>query len=592
MTLNRNKNSKKKQKVQDNRAEDDKFNESPQSSSNDYDDFYKQELEKTEKELTDMRVEFNREKGLKKQLEEEKRKLDAKVQKLEGELLNEKQNAQNLRGTIKREYEKQLEKEKQEFGLKLKNLETKVRKLEGESLNEKQNTQNLRGIIKREYEGREKERQEFGLKSKNLEAKIQKLEVELSNEKRKTQRQLEREKQEFDPKLKNLEEKAKYYQQNYDQLKEGYDRLQLAKKNMETDMENNINNLDQQLRDQEKNFKQQFMQVNEKYKKNINNIKQKLDEKGNGLRELEDENLKLREEASKYQSALGVATNIRLGDGDQNHSVKLKQDILKLQVTLENYVTHLKPNMNINIRKVQELARKYGCLNKITAKNPNKLFIKAVLQRKVLDLVVYEFFCEISKFQDQSSKLESDIDLKANELLNLIRLFSTTRVGTDEVIDASIVKIRQQVYGILGNRGFNNIIDNDGNIRMHDFIAYTSKKLNKIMSQYREIKDINRKEQVDAMAPKLIQDIYKIFWFRANVQEPKIIMKYFLSNRKIDPNMMQGTWNDDEINKLRVDICYFPLVGRNFNSSDVRIYTPAKVFPRDISASNETNDDE
>src|SRR5438034_11483035 len=103
---------------------------------------------------------------------------------------------------------------------------------------------------------------------------------------------------------------------------------------MEIDMENNINNLEQQLRDQRRNYMQDVKQVQEKYKKNINTIRQKLDEKGNGLRELEDENTKLKEEASKYQSALGVATNVRLGDGDQNHSVKLKQDILKLQNSL------------------------------------------------------------------------------------------------------------------------------------------------------------------------------------------------------------------------------------------------------------------
>ncbi|PKY52800.1 hypothetical protein RhiirA4_408595 [Rhizophagus irregularis] len=104
-----------------------------------------------------------------------------------------------------------------------------------------------------------------------------------------------------------------------------------------------------------------------------------------------------------------------------------------------------------------------------------------------------------------------------------------------------------------------------------------------MMNQYREINDINRKKQVDAMAPKLIQDIFKLFWFRTNVQEPEIKIEYFKSNCIIDPNMMKGTWNDDdEINKLRVDICYFPLVGRDFDSSDVRIYTPAKVFPREI----------
>src|SRR5204862_3237077 len=124
-------------------------------------------------------------------------------------------------------------------------------------------------------------------------------------------------------------------------------------------------------------------------------------------------------------------------------------------------------------------------------------------------------------------------------------LFSTTRVGTDEVVNAAAIKIRQQVYGILGNHGFNDIIDSNGNIYTHDFISYASNELNKIMNQYRKIKDIHKKDQVEAMAPKLIQDIYKLFWFRVNVQEPTVETQFF-KNDKIDPEMMKGMWNEED----------------------------------------------
>ncbi|GBB90867.1 hypothetical protein RclHR1_00180005 [Rhizophagus clarus] len=623
------KRSKKKSKVQ---AEYDEFfsqtRKEIQFNDSEYEFAFKRELTKTEYELSEKVVEFNQlkdelegkvrklegelsnerqrfddlieesKKGCERQLEEEKRKfnleiktLKEKTQKLEYEL--SKEIGENKKG-----HERQLEKKKQESNSELKTLE-KVRRLEYELSKEKQKFHDSKKKYDEQLEREKREKRNFDSKSKNLEAKVNELKGKLSKEKqniqnsretikREYEKQLEREKQVFDSRLKDLEEMAKFHQQNFNQLKKNYDELQLAKKDTETNMKNNITNLDQQMRVQEKNFRLQFDQANKKYKENINSMKQKLNEKGNGLRELEENNLKLKEEASKYQSALGVATNICLGDGDQNHSVKLKQDILKLQKTLENYVTHLKPNIKINIEQAQKLAQEYGCLNEITAKNPNKLFIRAVLQRKVLDLVC-EFSRDFVKFQGRTSKFESDIDSKARELLSLIKLFSITRVGTDEVIDASIVKIRQQIYGILGNRGFNNIIDDDGNTRMHDFIVYASNKLNNIMNQYREINDINRKEQVDAMAPKLIQDIYKLFWFRVNVQEPKIKIEYFESSSIIDPDTMKGMWNDDEIDKLRVDICCFPMVGRDFDSSDVRIYAPAKVFPRNISVSNETN---
>ncbi|PKK67351.1 hypothetical protein RhiirC2_573046 [Rhizophagus irregularis] len=518
-------------KLQNNQVENDEINDfSPQT---------KKELDFNDPNHYNngTQIKNNEENALLEELNKTKEscnELEQSLKNIKGELSQEKKNSQK--------YKKQLEKEK-------KTLNEKVRKLEGDLLQERQNFNFLIG--------------------KN-----------------------QKEKQEFDSKLKVLEEN---HQRNTNQLNDRYNELESIKKNMKTHMENNINNLEQQLRDQRTKFQQEFKQAHEKYKKNINNIRQKLDEKGNGLRDLEDENARLKEEASKYQSALGVATNTRLGDGDQNHSIKLKNDILKLQNTLDNYVTHLKPNMDLNIKEIQKLAQEYGCLNEITAENPNKIFVKAILQRKVLDYVrgfSHELhnLIESQKITRGPLTLESDIVSKASELLKLINFFSVTRAGTDEVTDASMIKIRQQVYGILGNRGFNNIIDDDGNMRMHDFIALVSNELNKMMNHYRKINDPNRKEQVDAMAPKLIQDIYKLFWFRVNVQEPKTECEYF-ENVMINPGTMKGSWNEDEIDKLRVDICYFPLVGRNLNSSDAKIFTLAKVFPRYISDSNEPNEE-
>ncbi|CAI2200636.1 16055_t:CDS:1, partial [Funneliformis geosporum] len=148
--------------------------------------------------------------------------------------------------------------------------------------------------------------------------------------------------------------------------------------------------------------------------------------------------------ASKYQSALGVATNTRLDDDDQNHAVKFKQDILNLQKSLEDYVTHLKPNMNIDIEKVKILAKEYGCLNEIS--ESDKLFIKAILQRIKLDQVQNYSF-RLSEYSNVA--LELDIDIKSRELLELMEKLSKTRVGADKVIDAAAIKIRQQIYGSL-----------------------------------------------------------------------------------------------------------------------------------------------
>ena len=125
------------------------------------------------------------------------------------------------------------------------------------------------------------------------------------------------------------------------------------------------------------------------------------------------------------------------------------------------------------------------------------------------------------------------------------------------------------------------MIGPDGNICTHNFVCFASNELNRIMNNYRKINDVNKKEKVEAMAPELIQDIYKLFWFRLNVQEP-ITEIHFFGNDKFDPDTMIGMRYEEKVDQLYVDICYFPLVGRSLDSSDKKIYTPTKVFPRDI----------
>ena len=61
----------------------------------------------------------------------------------------------------------------------------------------------------------------------------------------------------------------------------------------------------------------------------------------------------MKKQASKYQSALGAATTYQLGDDDKNNSVSLNEDIVRLQDTLEDYVTSLRSKTEINYKKVK-----------------------------------------------------------------------------------------------------------------------------------------------------------------------------------------------------------------------------------------------
>ncbi|PKY39923.1 hypothetical protein RhiirA4_394038, partial [Rhizophagus irregularis] len=77
------------------------------------------------------------------------------------------------------------------------------------------------------------------------------------------------------------------------------------------------------------------------------------------------------------------------------------------------------------------------------------------------------------------------------------------------------------------------------------------------------------------MAGDIIRKVVTLFWFRLKVQEPVADKFWFKNMDKIDPNTMEGKWEDNDIDNIVVDICYFPLIA---NSSTRQIYTPAKVL--------------
>ncbi|CAB5391019.1 unnamed protein product [Rhizophagus irregularis] len=195
--------------------------------------------------------------------------------------------------------------------------------------------------------------------------------------------------------------------------------------------------------------------------KKIDKKNEKLDAKQENINELKKNNVALREEASKYQSALGVAANFRISD-DKNHSVQLKNDILSLQDAIEDYVTNLKGNVEVNIENVEKLAQKYGCLTNIITektKRQNKSFIKAVLQRYVLEVIITNANDYFDYLENTDTlHLESEILMKTNDLCLKLDKFSETRTGTDKITSTSSIKIRQEAYAALSNRGFQRLL--------------------------------------------------------------------------------------------------------------------------------------
>ncbi|CAB4437248.1 unnamed protein product [Rhizophagus irregularis] len=300
-------------------------------------------------------------------------------------------------------------------------------------------------------------------------------------------------------------------------------------------------------------------------------------------KELEKINSNLKKRVSKYQSALGETKNFRFDDNDKNNSVQLKNDILNLQDALEFYVTNLRPDIDINYKNVNNLLSKYKSKTRISARHTDIPLIKAVLQRHVIETIFgYVSVFTTHKSFDKPYSLEALISNKAEELISLTQEFGMTREGNDSITPTVPVKIRQQIYSSLGNRGLSNVTIGQKTYE-HAFICDFKTKLNEEMELYRKILNTTKKSEIEEKAANIILDVIRIFFFRILTQEPIGQIHWFQNKDKIDSSLMICTWDDDKFDDLEVDICIFPLIGTELNNnSNRKVYTHAIIYPREV----------
>ncbi|RGB43674.1 hypothetical protein C1646_800241 [Rhizophagus diaphanus] len=306
---------------------------------------------------------------------------------------------------------------------------------------------------------------------------------------------------------------------------------------------------------------------------------------------LKDHNDNLKKEASEYQSALGDATSYHLGNQDSDTTSQLSKDIGNLHLNLEKFCG-LKKGIEINDQKeIEELLKKYECSIKGTIKE-NKILISGVLERYIIEIIIdkaNEYFNheendkdnkEVDEQSDkrQQQNLEAKIVKTTKQLLEMINLFSTIRTGNDKISKSTPTKLRQQIFGILGNRGFSNTVLDESDGKEHPFVEKLRKEILDLMNRYRKIKDQEKLAEHEKLINDIIRQVVNIFFFRLKVQEPTAEWKWFPKNTGINTLTMDGPWDKDELEYLSVDICAFPLIGTNLDSAeDAKMMFPAQI---------------
>ncbi|CAG8471349.1 hypothetical protein C2G38_2057356 [Gigaspora rosea] len=316
-------------------------------------------------------------------------------------------------------------------------------------------------------------------------------------------------------------------------------------------------------------YKQSSRQIEMSCNKTSNNEMTKILEENIKLK-LEAEKLKL--EAARHQAALGNVVNFRWRDDDPNNSMQLIKDIEKLQSDLQSFTGVKGVDVQINQEAVSELFKRYNCSTKCDDKQM-KVVLAAALQRRILDFI-YEisenFKRKISTTDTniEDDHLEAGISSRTQELIPLITRFSEVNAGNDEHTRVLPIKLRQQIFAALSNRGFNT--------QNHQLVKQTLEGLKREMEKYRKIESKEKNKQNITKATSIIQQVLNIFCFRLNTQEPIPNIFFYENGDPIDVELMDCIWQGD-IKDFVVEICSFPAI---VIDCEKRVFTKAKVTVR------------
>ncbi|CAG8663884.1 2629_t:CDS:2 [Rhizophagus irregularis] len=311
--------------------------------------------------------------------------------------------------------------------------------------------------------------------------------------------------------------------------------------------------------------------------------------------ELKEDNRRLKEEIEEIKEINNLINNNQKINPDLSNYVKLFQshkelqeklndNIIRLQDEIDDYITTLRSSKTrIHFKKVNQLFSKYQCNLKMNSRTKEITLIKALLQRHVIEFILKNTIKYFENFINDNNNilsLEYEINSKVNELMNLTYKFSKSRFEINNVTLAVPIKVRQQIFAILSNHGFSDIID-DNNLRYeHNFINQFKNDLNQEINSYRELLDPKLKEKIEKNSSIIIRDIIRLFFFSFKTQEPIVKWKWFNNNDKFNPIQMTGSLDDDDdIENSFVEICIFPLIYKDSDcSSKLQVYTPAKVY--------------
>ncbi|CAJ0635122.1 5327_t:CDS:2 [Entrophospora sp. SA101] len=339
-----------------------------------------------------------------------------------------------------------------------------------------------------------------------------------------------------------------------------------------------------------------------KLQEELSGEKQKSDYLNNSYKQLTKENSDLQKINEEIKNIMEV-TKYEKNESIEN-GAKLQEELSiikqKFNHLYEAYEQLSKQNAeDRRIDEIDEVAMGDGLKFRISDDHEDNSAhlatdVITVLQRYILEQVLKwaDDYFEVKEHDDldHPSNQEKYIVNHTNQLLDFLnnQFYPTNFIqdNSSMVIKDIPTKIRQFTYLALTELGFS------GTEQEHSFISRTAKKLNRLMTRYRVIKDENKRKNVEDMAEGLVKEIVRIFKFLLLVQEPKCKVHWFTNNAKLDFRFMKVlSWDDGNVDDYVMEICFFPFIGiMDSDGNPSKLITHARVYPRNITNPQETQD--
>ncbi|CAG8605645.1 11404_t:CDS:1 [Paraglomus brasilianum] len=357
-------------------------------------------------------------------------------------------------------------------------------------------------------------------------------------------------------------------------LKKQIKQLQATIQNLNASMQNNSSLLSEKDIGLHK-----LMALNTELEKYNTSLRERVESLEKQVDTLAKQKEEFKEEASRYQSALGDATSLTFKEDDPNNPIFLKRYIQVLEKKLDNLARTKGAMITVNSSESTKLVNRYLHPYKMQ-EDADKVLIKAALQRMVTEKTLKKTAVAHKKAilpkgstpNKETSTLEFGIAQATETLCTMIAQFISDNKISDNIADLVPAKIRQQIYSLLGTHAFT-----DAN---HPFIQELSVEVLNILDKYRTNEKDTREKQLSQINDT-IRALIRVLYFR-----PKVFgnakIEFVQSGIEFDDALMRGAQldEDDSEESVLVALCALPMVYKEQNKEGNIIYGRAKVSLR------------